>query len=376
MRYLLLFLLASNLFAADDPRSFARGPLRWLMTKEEEKAFRAAKGVDAAQKFVDLFWARRDPTPGTLQNEYRDEIAGRVAFADKNFTEGQTRGSLTERGRVLIVLGYPSNMGNEAAKYEKQQSTDANDFTGGRRLAGRDVWTWTHADALKYEMPKIEVVFLIDPMDFKSHRDPQRPDFITALPVAIKKSIVSPDLTEVPAWARPGFTTAPSNVVLTVETTETTPAVTTTTAPAPAPVPRKPIEARPKGAGKLTLVRDAFALEAQTKKDPFDGLASLDQFKRGQELGFVAEYCAGVIAEELTGVTVQTKLSGIANGQKVNMSGPPDELIPDSIKVSPGCHLVRGSLPLEGVDPGQYTLSLTIVAGQDKYNLTREFRVE
>jgi hypothetical protein len=52
--------------------------------------------------------------------------------------------------------------------------------------------------------------------------------------------------------------------------------------------------------------------------------------------------------------------------------------VPDSIKVSPGCYLLRGSLPLADVDPGSYTLNVSItgVQGQPSYNLTREFHVE
>lgn len=345
------------------------------MTDQEAQTWRKMKTVDDAQMFVDLFWARRDPTPGTYANEFRAEVDSRVAHADKHFKERKTRGALTERGRVLIVLGFPSNMGSELAKTQSQQgSGGSGDPTGGRRLAGRDVWLWNHADAQKFNMPKVEVVFLIDPMMGTSHRDPQRPDFVTAMPVAIRKSLVNPELMEVPDWARPQVLTTPSNVTLRVERESgtTTQTVTKTTTIIPAALPT----AKAKGAGKLTLLRDAFAIDAQTKSDPFSDVPSLDAFKSGEELSFVAEYCAGLIAEELSGVTIQPKITGMINGEKINMSGAEEELIPDSIKASPGCHLIRGAVPLEGVDPGQYTLTLAVTAGAEKYNLTREFRVE
>lgn len=371
---LLAVLLATPSFAAEDPLAFGKGPVKWLMTREEEQAWRAVKTAEQARDFVDLFWVRRDPTPGTLQNEFRDEVADRIAFADRIFKEGKTRGAMTERGRVYVLLGKPSNMSNEGKRYLKQ-SADDNQMFGGRQYAAKDTWIWEHKDALRYEMPKIEVVFLMDDAKGVSHRDPHRGDFIAAFPKAIQKPIVSPELTEVPAWARPQLITAPSNVVLRVVTTETVPSQTTTTTstvvvPAPAPT------VRARSAGNLTLVKDAFALNAQGRQDPFSGVTSIETFKPGDELNFVAEYCAGVITEELAGVTVQAKITGMINGEKINMNGPADELIPDSIKVSPGCHLVRGAVPLEGVDPGLYTMTLTIAAGADKYNLTREFRVE
>jgi GWxTD domain-containing protein len=373
--------LATSVLAADDPLEFGKSPAKWLMTREEEQAWRAVKTADEARVFADLFWARRDPTPGTLANEFRADVEGRIQFSDRSFAEGKLRGALTERGRVIVTLGYPSNLGNEGSRYLKQAGAEADPF-GGRQYAGRSVWVWEHKDAVKYQMPRIEVVFIHDKQGGGARRDPQRSDFISAMPRAIRQAIVSPDLTEVPAWAKPQapqIVTVPSTVVMKVETTEASATAATPAATAP---PGQTLrgasagQALPKSAGKLTLVKDAFALNAQGKKDPFGGLTSIETYKPGDELNFVAEYCAGILVEELTGVTVQARISGMINGEKVNMTGPVDDLIPDSIKASPGCHLVRGAIPLEGVDPGQYTLTMSIASGADKYNLTREFRVE
>ena len=375
----LLVVVAFPLLAADDPLAFGTSPAKWLMTREEEKAWRDVKTPQQAQDFIDLFWARRDPTPGTFENEFRIEVADRIAVADRRFREGETRGALTERGRTIVVLGLPSNLGSEAAKYLKQAGADGDPF-GGRQYAGREVWIWEHKDAQKFDMPRIEVVFLHDKLRGGARRDPQRTDFSSALPRALRKQIVSPDLKEVPEWARPQVAaqmiTAPSNVVLRVETTEAgAPAPASNTMPS-APAAPAASTIRAKGAGRLTFVKDAFAINAQGSKDPFGGLTSIDTYKSGDELNFIAEYCAGVVVQELSGVTVQAKISGIINGEKINMNGPVDELIPDSMKAFPGCHMIRGAIPLEGVDPGQYTMTVTVTAGADKYNLTREFRVE
>src|SRR5687768_15430109 len=94
-----------SLTAQSEPaRDFAKGPAQWLMTAEEKKAWRGVKTEEAAQDLVDLFWARRDPTPGTLTNEFKPEFKSRVDFANRRFKEGNKPGSLTERGRVLILL--------------------------------------------------------------------------------------------------------------------------------------------------------------------------------------------------------------------------------------------------------------------------------
>jgi len=65
--------------------------------------------------FIEEFWKQRDPTPGTPQNEFRDEHYRRIAYANERFGgEGSIAGWKTERGRILITLGPPL----EFQKYE------------------------------------------------------------------------------------------------------------------------------------------------------------------------------------------------------------------------------------------------------------------
>jgi hypothetical protein len=53
---------------------WARGPVQYLMTRDELTAWNAVKSDADADKFIALFWARRDPTPGTQQNEFREDF--------------------------------------------------------------------------------------------------------------------------------------------------------------------------------------------------------------------------------------------------------------------------------------------------------------
>lgn len=58
------------------------------------------------ERFLEDFWARLDPTPGTARNEVRDEFQRRVAYATKNFTFFG-KGMLSDRGRIYIKYGEP-----------------------------------------------------------------------------------------------------------------------------------------------------------------------------------------------------------------------------------------------------------------------------
>ncbi|HVS33253.1 MAG TPA: GWxTD domain-containing protein [Thermoanaerobaculia bacterium] len=361
---------------------FGKGPMQWLMTREEQRAWGKVRTAGEAREFVDLFWARRDPTPGTPSNELRTEIDSRVAYADARFKEGDLRGALTERGRVLIVLGFPKHLSMQAQTRTAQliggpDGVNALDPTGGRALAARDTWEYDHRRSVKFGMPKIEVVFVHDGMSDRVRRDPQRTDFTSALPRAINSYIVNPGLTAAPEWAASrasGLVLQASGERTSGERTDL-PQAATAAAPAPAPAsapeargPRPEAPVKPAGAGRLTLVHDAFLIDAQSGADPLASLTNVTKFGREGELGWAAEYCTGVAATELETVTVTVRVIG----EGVTFTAPADELAPDSIRGWPGCHVVRGAIPLSEVDPGKYTLSVSI----QSYNLTRDFRVE
>jgi GWxTD domain-containing protein len=54
--------------------------------------------------FIEQFWQRRDPTPDTEENEYKEEHYRRIAYANEHFAAG-IPGWKTDRGRIYIVYG-------------------------------------------------------------------------------------------------------------------------------------------------------------------------------------------------------------------------------------------------------------------------------
>jgi GWxTD domain-containing protein len=89
------------------------GPAGLLLTQQERAAYKTITSDEAAQKFIDLFWAKRDPDLDTRVNEFKLEFEARVAAADKAFGEGETRGALTDRGKTLVLLGQPAQRGEQ-----------------------------------------------------------------------------------------------------------------------------------------------------------------------------------------------------------------------------------------------------------------------
>lgn len=351
------------------------------MTSAEQRTWRSVATETQAIDFIDLFWARRDPTPGTSPNENRVEFDRRVAYADRAFMEGKRRGALTERGRVLILLGFPTEMSGEAGTPMSQHRNDSGaggglaDPTGGRALAAKDTWTYTHEQAVKYNVPKVEVVFIHDGMDGGAHRDPQRTDFGMTLPGAIASWIITPDLATVPQWASSRLQferTVPAPAGEQLDTSLTIRKVTKGQAVVDVPAP----VAKPAGIGTLILLDDSMALQPQSGSDPLAPVASVTRFKRGRELGWAVQYCSGEISKNSTPpLKVQLRVNA-PNGD--SFSTDAEEFVPDSIKAAPGCYLLRGALPLAEIAPGAYVVTVTITgaAGGRSYNLTRDFRVE
>lgn len=79
----------------------------YIITREERKIFLELPdtGKDA---FIEEFWKRRDPDLGTQRNEYKVEYEDRVGKAGSLFRGEGRPGWLTDRGRIFILFGPPS----------------------------------------------------------------------------------------------------------------------------------------------------------------------------------------------------------------------------------------------------------------------------
>jgi GWxTD domain-containing protein len=95
---------------AEDLRKWIDGPVRYIANKEEVQAFHALETDQARTLSVEQFWARRDPTPDTLANEYRQRFWERVKEANDTFLDSSKPGWLTDRGKIHILYGPPTEV--------------------------------------------------------------------------------------------------------------------------------------------------------------------------------------------------------------------------------------------------------------------------
>lgn len=388
LAFVLCMLVASTASAAlsEKYKEWREGPVQWIMTSEEMRAWKNVKTDEEAIEFIDLFWARRDPTPGTAINEYHIDFDVYVNSADQQFAEKGRRGSMTDRGRVVIVLGRPTSGFGEQG-YTSAAGAGVTGMSGsGRQQAARYEWTYDFNAAQKFGMPKAVIVFLQDPVSGRVKRDVQRTDFIPASANAIKAAIKDPDLKEVPEWAMrggldqraPQAAAAPAPAVETPATPAPAPdeqpdrVVATATVPFPEPG----VTFEPKGASRLTLAHNVYDIDTETKTDPFTSLVPVSSFKASDELGWASQYCTGSSEEPTVKFTL--RLTGTAAGEVIDRAAEPEEIVPDRIRALNGCYMLRGAVPLEGMNPGNYELEVAIYDPETRRDviLKKPFRIE
>ncbi len=83
--------------------------VRWIITDEERDAFKRLSNDEERDQFIEQFWLRRDPTPDTVENEYKEEHYRRIAYANEHFASG-IPGWRTDRGRMYIMYGPPDEI--------------------------------------------------------------------------------------------------------------------------------------------------------------------------------------------------------------------------------------------------------------------------
>jgi len=82
--------------------------VRYIITGREKKTFIDLPSPDRP-KFIKEFWEKRDPDPSTEENEFKDAYLARLDEADRLFLGEGRPGWLTDRGRIYILLGPPTN---------------------------------------------------------------------------------------------------------------------------------------------------------------------------------------------------------------------------------------------------------------------------
>src|SRR5690348_13460263 len=87
-------------------RKWLNEDVAYIITDEERAAFKRLQTDEEREQFIEQFWLRRDPTPDSVENEFKEEHYRRIAYANEHYASG-IPGWKTDRGRIYITFGPP-----------------------------------------------------------------------------------------------------------------------------------------------------------------------------------------------------------------------------------------------------------------------------
>jgi len=98
-------------------KKWYQGPVRYIITKQEVKAYKALETEIERTTFIDWFWQRRDIEPETPANEFRDRFERRALEATRRFSFTTKPGWKTDMGKIYVLIGAPDEINrDEVAK--------------------------------------------------------------------------------------------------------------------------------------------------------------------------------------------------------------------------------------------------------------------
>ncbi len=152
--------------------------VKWIITDEERDAFSKLTNDEEKENFIEMVWARRDPTPDTVENEYKEEHYRRVAYANEHFSAGKA-GWLTDRGHIYIAWGPPDQIESHPTGGPVEGMTGQNGGVAGPY----EVWRYRYLQG-KSLGQEIEIEFVDTCMcgDYHIAVDPQEKAVLKNVP--------------------------------------------------------------------------------------------------------------------------------------------------------------------------------------------------
>jgi len=151
----------------------------YIITPEERAAFKQLSNDEEREQFIESFWQRRDPTPDTVENEYKEEHYRRIAYANEHFASG-IPGWKTDRGRIYIIHGAPDEI--EASPSGGTYNRTPQEGGGTTPTFPFERWRYRHLDDVGEEVV-LEFVDTCMCGDYHMTMDPTEKDALAHTPM-------------------------------------------------------------------------------------------------------------------------------------------------------------------------------------------------
>jgi GWxTD domain-containing protein len=150
----------------------------YIITGEERSAFLQLQTNEEREQFIEAFWQRRDPTPDTVENEFKEEHYRRIAYANERFASG-IPGWRSDRGRIYIMWGPPDGIETHAngSTYERPMSEGGGQTT----VYGFDTWNYHYMEGIGQNI-SIEFVDPTGTGEYHITNNPGEKDALAKIP--------------------------------------------------------------------------------------------------------------------------------------------------------------------------------------------------
>jgi GWxTD domain-containing protein len=152
----------------------------YIISDEEKKAFKQLTTDEEREQFVEQFWLRRDPTPDTVENEFKEEHYRRIAYANEHYASG-IPGWRTDRGRIYIQYGPADEIESHPSggTYVRPMSEGG----GETHTSPFEQWRYRYIDAIGQNI----IIEFVDPCmcgEYRMTMDPTEKDALLHVPNA------------------------------------------------------------------------------------------------------------------------------------------------------------------------------------------------
>lgn len=161
-------------------REWLNGPVSYIITPEERSAFLHLQTNEERENFIEAFWERRNPDPGSAENTYKEDYYERIAYANEHFTSG-IPGWKTDRGRIYLIWGPPD---------DKESNPSGGPYQRPAAEGGGETTTYPFEDWTYHYLPGIGeniTIEFVDPTgsgEYHLTMDPSEKDALTYVPGA------------------------------------------------------------------------------------------------------------------------------------------------------------------------------------------------
>lgn len=161
-------------------RKWLNEDVGYIITDEERQSFKRMSTDDERQSFIESFWLRRDPTPDSAENEYKEEHYRRIAYANERYASG-IPGWKTDRGRIYITFGPPAEIESHPSGGSYQRPIE--EGGGTTSTYPFEIWRYRWIEGIGNDV----MIEFVDPTmtgEYRMTMDPSEKDALLMVPGA------------------------------------------------------------------------------------------------------------------------------------------------------------------------------------------------